>query len=164
VKTSYIKSRKNLEKLVDVDWQMRNKEFDCRKMIYVYRKRKIDLDVFWKNNLNSFWSLVKIKQNKNTNASAWMHQQVVKPYDKFQFSEKYYFLCFHEHINSKLTHFSSISKEANFRVLQFYPLKMNLVLEIRKMVVKEIDILCLGILLTFLSSSISLVKIPPYFA
>jgi hypothetical protein len=27
-------------------------------------------------------------------------------------------LCFHEHKNSKLTHFSSISKEANFRVLQ----------------------------------------------
>jgi hypothetical protein len=27
-------------------------------------------------------------------------------------------LCFHEHKNSKLTYFSSISKEANFRVLQ----------------------------------------------
>jgi hypothetical protein len=27
-------------------------------------------------------------------------------------------LCFHEHKNSKLTHFSSISKETNFRVLQ----------------------------------------------
>jgi hypothetical protein len=26
-------------------------------------------------------------------------------------------LCFHEHKNSKLTYFSSISKEANFRVL-----------------------------------------------
>jgi hypothetical protein len=26
--------------------------------------------------------------------------------------------CFHEHKNSKLIHFSSISKEANFRVLQ----------------------------------------------
>jgi hypothetical protein len=33
-------------------------------------------------------------------------------------------LCFYEHKNSKLTHFSSISKEANFRVLQqpfFHP-------------------------------------------
>jgi hypothetical protein len=28
-------------------------------------------------------------------------------------------LCFHEHKNSKLTHFSSIFKEANFMVLQF---------------------------------------------
>jgi hypothetical protein len=47
-----------------------------------------------------------------------MHQQVAKPYDKFQFSENIISLCFHEHKNSKLTHFSSISKEANFRVLQ----------------------------------------------
>ena len=40
-------------------------------------------------------------------------------------------------------------KRANFRVLQFYPLKMNLVLEIRKMVIKEIHILCLWIILYF---------------
>jgi hypothetical protein len=82
------------EKFVEVNWRMRNKEFDCRKMIYVYRERKIDLNTFWKNNLNLFWSLVKTKQYKNTNASAWMHQQVTKPYDKFQFSEKYYFPMF----------------------------------------------------------------------
>jgi hypothetical protein len=30
-------------------------------------------------------------------------------------------LCFHEYKNSKLTHFSSISKEAKFRVLQCCP-------------------------------------------
>jgi len=30
-----------------------------------------------------------------------------------------------------INYFSSISKRAKFRVLQFYPLKMNLVLEIR---------------------------------
>jgi hypothetical protein len=29
-------------------------------------------------------------------------------------------LCFHEHKNSKLTHFSSIFKEANFRVLHLW--------------------------------------------
>ena len=45
--------------------------------------------------------------------------------------------------NANSNHFSSISKGVNFRVLQFYPLKMNLVLEIWKMVVKEIAILCL---------------------
>jgi len=39
---------------------------------------------------------------------------------------------FHEHKNTKLNHFSPISKIANFWVLQFYPLKMNLVVEIRK--------------------------------
>ena len=44
------------------------------------------------------------------------------------------------------------------------PLKMNLVLEIWKMVVKEIGILYLWIFFTFLSSSVFLVKIPPYFA
>jgi uncharacterized protein YycO len=85
---------KKTEKFVEVDWQMRNKEFDCRKMIYVYQERKINLNAFWKNNLNSFWYLVKTKLYKNTNASAWMHLQVAKPYDKFQFSEKYYFPMF----------------------------------------------------------------------
>jgi hypothetical protein len=40
------KVRKILEKFVEVDWRMRNKEFDCRKIIYVYRRRKIDLNAF----------------------------------------------------------------------------------------------------------------------
>ena len=30
---------------------------------------------------------------------------------------------FYEHKNTELNHFSYISKEANFRVLQFYPLR-----------------------------------------
>ena len=34
--------------------------------------------------------------------------------------------------NTKLNHFSSISKGTIFRVLEIYPLKMNLVLEIQK--------------------------------
>ena len=37
---------------------------------------------------------------------------------------------FHEHKNTKLNHFSPILKGANFWVLQFYLLKMNLILEI----------------------------------
>ena len=41
------------------------------------------------------------------------------PYDKFYFNEKYYFSMFHEHKNTKLNHFSPISKVANFWVLQF---------------------------------------------
>jgi hypothetical protein len=32
--------------------------------------------------------------------------------------KKIIFLCFHEHKNAKLNHFSSISKGVNFRVLQ----------------------------------------------
>ena len=55
--------------------------------------------------------------------------------------KRFVFLYFHEHINTKLNHFNSISKRENFRVLQFYPFKMNLVLEIRKMVIKEIWIM-----------------------
>jgi hypothetical protein len=31
---------------------------------------------------------------QNTNASACMHNNVATPYDKFQFSEKYYFPMF----------------------------------------------------------------------
>ena len=42
--------------------------------------------------------------------------------------------------NIKFKQFNSISKKANFRVLQFYPLKMNLVLEIRKIVIKDTGI------------------------
>ena len=41
------------------------------------------------------------------------------------------FPMFHVHKNSKLNRFNYISKVENFRVLQSYPLKMNLVLEIR---------------------------------
>jgi hypothetical protein len=36
----------------------------------------------------------------------------------FNFVKNIISLCFREQKNSKLTHFSSISKEANFRVLQ----------------------------------------------
>ena len=60
-------------------------------------------------------------------------KHVSKPYDEFYFKEKYFSLCFNEYKNSKLNLFNPISKRAKFfRVLQFYPLKMNLVLEIRK--------------------------------
>ena len=38
--------------------------------------------------------------------------------------------------NHYLTLFSKVQ---NFRVLQFYPLKMNLVLEIRKMMIKTLE-------------------------
>jgi hypothetical protein len=48
------------------------------------------------------------------------------------------YLCFHEHDNTKLNHFNSISKGINFRVLQFCPLKMNPILEIRKMMIKKL--------------------------
>jgi len=51
------------------------------------------------------------------------------------------FPIFYEHKNTNLNQFTCISKGAIFRVLQFYSLKMNLVLEIRKMVIKEIGIL-----------------------
>ena len=71
---------------------------------------------------------------------------------------------FHEHKNMKLNQFSSISKEANFRVLQFYPLKMNIVLGIQKMVIKEIRIFYHRILFPSLSNSILLVGIPLYSA
>jgi hypothetical protein len=40
------KVRKIPEKFVEVDRRMRNKEFDCIKMIYVYQRRKIDLNAF----------------------------------------------------------------------------------------------------------------------
>ena len=43
------------------------------------------------------------------------------PYDVFKFNENFYFIIFHVHKNCNLNHFNSISKEANFRVLQFYP-------------------------------------------
>jgi hypothetical protein len=106
------------EKFVDVDWRMRNKEFDCRKIIYVYQRRKIDLNAFWKNNLNLFWSLVKTKQYKTQ-----MHQHVCTTMllhlmINFNLVKNIISLCFHEHKNWKLTHYSSISKKANFRVLQ----------------------------------------------
>ena len=39
----------------------------------------------------------------------------------FNLMKNIVFLCFHEHKNTELNHFSYISKEANFRVLQFYP-------------------------------------------
>ena len=61
-----------------------------------------------------------------------------------------FFPIFHEHKKAKLNHFSSISEGANFRVLQFYPFKMNLVLEIQKMVIKEMKAFNLWILLYFL--------------
>jgi hypothetical protein len=62
-----------------------------------------------------------------------MHIQVTKSYDNFYFKEKYYFAyIFMSTKNTELNQFSLISKGTIFRVLQFYPLKMNLVLEIRK--------------------------------
>ena len=67
----------------------------------------------------------------------------------FNLIKQFIFIYFHEHKNTELNHFSSISEEANFRVLQFYPFKMNLILEVRTMVFKEIWILRLGILLYF---------------
>ena len=36
-------------------------------------------------------------------------------------------------------YFNSIFKSAKFGVLQFYPTKMNLILEIRKMVIKTLE-------------------------
>ena len=41
--------------------------------------------------------------------------------------------------NYKINHFYSISKSAKFGVLQFYPHKMNLILEIRKMMIKTLE-------------------------
>jgi hypothetical protein len=35
----------------------------------------------------------------------------------FNLLKSFIFLCFHEHKNTKLNHFNSISKRANFRVL-----------------------------------------------
>ena len=68
-----------------------------------------------------------------------MHNNIAKSYDKFFMYEKIlFFLYFHEHKNTKLNQFTSILERANFRALQFYPLKMNLVLEIWKTVIKEI--------------------------
>jgi len=61
-----------------------------------------------------------------------VRKNVATPYDKFYFDEKYHFSIFHEHKDTKLNHFSPISKVLNFWVLQIYPLKMNLVLEIWK--------------------------------
>jgi hypothetical protein len=60
----------------------------------------------------------------------------------FNLMKTFISLYFHVDTKTQLNHFSYISKEANFEVLQFYPLKMNLVLEIQKMMVKEIGSLC----------------------
>jgi len=49
-------------------------------------------------------------------------QQVAKSYDEFYFNEKnIIFPMFHELKNTKLNHFSPISKFVNFWVLQIYP-------------------------------------------
>ena len=63
-------------------------------------------------------------------------------------------LGFHELKNSKLPQFTSTSKGANFRVLQFYPLKMNLIPEIRRRRAKERGMLQLEIFFTSLSNTI----------
>ena len=51
-----------------------------------------------------------------------------------------------------------------FRVLQFYPLKMNLVPEIRTMSTKRWEYSILGFFFTSSCSSIFLIMIPLYFA
>jgi len=55
-----------------------------------------------------------------------MHQHdlhtIAKTYNKFYFKEKILFFQYsHEHKNTKLNHFNSISKDAKFWVLQIYP-------------------------------------------
>ena len=74
------------------------------------------------------------------------------------------FPIFHVHRNSWINHFKPIFKIEIFRVLQFYPLKMNLILKIQKIVIKEIRVFCLWILFTSLSNSTFLVNLPLYFA
>jgi len=48
-----------------------------------------------------------------------MHNHISNPMINFYFNEKYYFPMFHEHQNTKLNHFSPISKAVNFWVLQW---------------------------------------------
>ena len=74
------------------------------------------------------------------------------------------FLIFHEHKNLKLNQFDYISKVANFRVLQFYPLKMNPVPEIWKTSTRRLGYSVFGFFLTSSRSSIVLIRIPFYFA
>ena len=81
----------------------------------------------------------------------------------FKLMKFFIFLCFHEHINSKINHFSSISKNSNFRVLQFYPLKMNLVPEIRTTSTRRQRYSVYRFFFTSLCSSIVLIRIPLYF-
>ena len=81
-----------------------------------------------------------------------------------KFMKFFIFLCFYERINFKLNHFSSISKNSNFRVLQFYPLKMNLNPEIRKTSTRRQGYPVFGFFFTSSCSSIVLIRIPRYFA
>jgi len=47
-----------------------------------------------------------------------MHNNIAKPYDKFvMYGKILFFLYFHEHKNTKLNQFTSISKRADFKVL-----------------------------------------------
>ena len=63
---------------------------------------------------------------------------LLSPMINFNLIKIVIFLMFHVHKNSKLNRFNYISKVENFRVLQSYPLKMNLVLEIRKMLPQKV--------------------------
>ena len=90
-----------------------------------------------KSNFNHFKFSIKTTQSNTSNARACMHKHVAKPYDEFKFNEKIYFPMFYEHKIHKLIILYLFSKEANFMVLQFYPLKMNLVPKIRTTLAKR---------------------------
>ena len=82
----------------------------------------------------------------------------------FKLMKIFIFLCFHAHKNSKLNLFNPISKVANFGVLQFYPLKINLVSEIRKTSTERQGYFVFRLFFTLSCSSIVLIRIPLYFA
>ena len=72
-----------------------------------------------------------------------MHQHVcttmlLHPMMNFNLTKNVIFPMFHEHNNSKLDLFALFQKNQILGSYNSTPLKMNLVLEIRKMVIKEI--------------------------
>ena len=66
-----------------------------------------------------------------------MHKHVSKPIFDFNFIKKYYFSKFKCPQNCIINQILLFKNCANFRELQFYPLKMNLVLEIRTMLTQK---------------------------
>ena len=103
----------------------------------------------FKSILNSFQILDLTTYYNKSKCTGMYAQTCCYLMINFKLMKIFIFLCFHEHINSKIASFYIYFKRSKFRVLQFYPLKMNLVLEIQKIVIKEIWILCLYSILIF---------------
>ena len=81
----------------------------------------------------------------------------------FNLMKNYYLPMFSWAQNTRLNQFISILKRGNFRVLQFYPLKMNLVFEIWKTLTRRKGYSIFVFFFTSSCSSIFLIRIPLYF-